>query len=77
MFFNSKKKIVSIEGMSCKHCALAVSNNLNCLPNVTKVKVDLKKKEAIITYTEKLDDEMITEAIEKLDYKVTGIKDKN
>ena len=57
--FNKKiKKVITIEGMMCEHC---------------KVKVSLKDKTATIYSSVSIPDEDVTNAINKLDYKVTSI----
>ena len=43
------KKVISIEGMSCKHCAMRVENSLKALDEDAKVKVNLKKNEAVFS----------------------------
>lgn len=68
------KKIVSIEGMSCNHCVMAVKNALNELAGVKSVEVDLKGKKAEIV-GDSLDDEKIKEAIEDAGYKVMKIQE--
>jgi len=40
------KKIVSIEGMSCGHCAMRVESKLKEVEGVSSAKVDLLKKQA-------------------------------
>ena len=37
-----EKKILKVEGMSCEHCAKAVSDALSALPGLADVKVDLE-----------------------------------
>lgn len=75
MFFNKKKrKIINIEGMTCEHCAKKVKDALENLVDITNAKVDLKKKQAIVTYDNNVDEILLQETIEKLGYTVTGIK---
>jgi copper chaperone len=66
------KKIVSIEGMSCNHCVMAVKNALNEIAGVKSVEVDLKGKKAEVIGNS-LDDEKIKEAIEDAGYEVVEI----
>ena len=50
MFFQKKKrKIIGIDGMHCDHCASKVDQALESLSDVDSVRVDLKKKIAILT----------------------------
>lgn len=74
MLFIKKRKEIYIEGMSCEHCKKKVKNALENLMDVTKVKVDLKKKCAVVTYENSVDDSLLQETVEDLGYTVTGVK---
>ncbi len=73
MFSKKIKTIVKIEGMSCEHCANKVKNALMNIDDVKGVKVNLSKKEAIISSNNKLDKDLIKKLIEDLDYKFIDI----
>lgn len=75
MFSKKSKIIVGIDGMMCGHCASKVESTLKDIDNVSKVKVNLEKKEAVIIYTDKINKEEIEERISDLDYKVTKIEE--
>ena len=60
--------IIKINGMSCMHCANTVTTTLENIDNIIKVKVDLKKKEAVITYQNDIDTNVIKDTINNLDY---------
>ncbi len=75
MFSNKNKMIVGIDGMMCGHCASKVESTLKSIDNISKVKVNLDKKEAIITYTDKINREDIEKRISDLEYKVTKIEE--
>jgi copper chaperone len=45
-----EKKTLKVEGMSCDHCAKAVTKALSDLSGVTKVKVDLKTASVSFTF---------------------------
>lgn len=76
MFFKrGKSKVVNISGMSCEGCAKKVENALENLVDVSKVKVNLKKGQAIVSYDSTLDEILLTETLEKLGFTVTGIKE--
>ena len=48
--FGKKHKItLLVEGMTCKHCVLRVEKALRSVPEVNKVKVDLKNNRAEVT----------------------------
>ena len=76
MFFNNKKKkIINIEGMTCKHCAKKIEDALENLVDVSNAKIELNKKRAVVTYDNTIDEILLQETIEKLGYNVTGIKE--
>lgn len=78
MFFQKKKvKIINIEGMTCDHCAQKLKNALENLTDVSKAKIDLTKKTALVTYENTLDEILLQNTIESLGYKVAGIKEKS
>ncbi len=70
MFNKKERKIIKVEGMKCDHCAKKVEEALLLIPGVLKVKINLNKKEVIITSNKDIDDSIIKQSIEKLDYKV-------
>lgn len=72
MFAKKIKKVVNVEGMHCDHCVKKVTEALESIEGVTKVKVNLSKKEAIITSTEEIDDQIIKSKIEELGFSVTN-----
>lgn len=70
---NTMKKTIYIEGMMCMHCVARVENILKNLPNVTKVTVNLKKKNAVIELSEDINNEVIINAITDAGYEVKKI----
>ena len=74
MFKKKIKKTIIAEGMACEHCAKKVENKLKELDSINKVKVNLKKKEVIVTLNEIIDDEILKKLIEELEYKVIRIE---
>ena len=73
MFDKKIKKVITIEGMMCEHCKAKVEKALLELNDVSKVKVNLKDKTATIYSKNSINESDITNAITKLDYKVTNI----
>lgn len=63
-----KKMIIKINKMACMHCAKTITETLEKQDNILKVKVDLKKKEALIIYKDNLDIDLIKNIINDLDY---------
>lgn len=70
------KKIVSIEGMCCEHCAKRVEQKLAAAANVISVDIKLKKKVAVIRSRETVSDEEIKALITDAGYTVTSIESK-
>ncbi len=58
---------LTIEGMSCSHCAAAVTKALQALPFVSEVEVDLDAKTAVIT-GEAMDTDALCKAVEDAGY---------
>lgn len=74
MFSKSNKKTISIEGMHCEHCAKKVESTLKSIEGVDKVKVNLSKKEAIITSKVEIDNQAIQDSFKELDFTIIEIK---
>lgn len=74
MFGKNNKKIINIAGMHCQHCANKVKETLQTIPGVDKVKVNLSKNEAIITYKKEIDNQLIQDSFNNLDFKIISIK---
>lgn len=66
------EKTIHIEGMSCEHCRQRIENSLNSLENVN-AKANWKKGEAHVKLGADVPDEVLKEAVEKLNYTVTSI----
>ena len=67
------EKVMTIEGMHCENCEIRVENALNRLDHVA-CKVSRKKKNAVISCSEEVSDEMLKETVERLGYQVTQIR---
>ncbi len=72
MFSKKVKKVINIEGMHCDHCVKKVTEALENIEGVSKVKVNLAKKEAIITSEKEIDDQVINAKIDELGFKVVS-----
>jgi len=66
------KKLLSIEGMSCKHCVMHVKTALEGVPGVSSAEVDLASKSAEVN-GEGLDDAALKAAVSEAGYSVTKI----
>ena len=69
------KKLIKIEGMSCGHCSGRVEKMLKAIDGVTEAVVDLDAKNAIVSLSAEVSDELIIEAVDDAGYEVTGILD--
>ncbi len=72
MFSKKIKKVINIEGMHCNHCVKKVTEALESIDGVSKVKVNLAKKEAVITSEKEIDDQIINSKIDELGFKVVS-----
>ncbi len=68
-------KKLSIEGMSCQHCVMHVTNALNEVAGVSEVEVKLDDNSAVITAAGSVSDESIKEAVAEAGYEVTNIEE--
>lgn len=66
------QKTAHIEGMTCEHCKNWVEKAINGIEGASG-KVNLKKKEAVISMSREISDEEIRRAISGAGYKVTEI----
>lgn len=66
------KKTVIIEGMTCEHCKNRVEKSINEIDGAA-AKVNLGRKEAIVSLDKEISDDVIRAAIEKAGYKVIEI----
>ena len=67
------KKTLKIEGMMCQHCVAHVTKALNAVAGVSSVEVNLKKKTAIVEFSESVSDETLIAAIQEAGYEVKKI----
>lgn len=67
------QKTVVIDGMTCDHCKNWVEKSINEIDGAA-AKVDLKKKEAVVSMEKEISDEEIRAAVQKAGYKVVEIK---
>lgn len=66
-------KTVSIEGMQCNHCKMTVEKVLGAIDGVTKVEVNLEKKNAVIESSKEIDNSKIEEVIKEAGFEVVSI----
>lgn len=70
------KKLISVEGMCCEHCAARVEKALSAVEGVVSADVKLKKKLAVVRSREELSDDVLTKVITDAGYTVTSIESK-
>lgn len=70
------EKHLRIEGMHCENCAIRVENGLNRLEGVV-CRVNLRKKTAVVSYSQEVSDALLKETVEHLGYQVTACVSKN
>jgi Cu+-exporting ATPase len=66
-------KTMKIEGMSCMHCAGRVESALKAVPGVADAKVNLEKKEAVITLSENVPASKLMGAVEDAGYEPVSL----
>lgn len=69
-----KKKIISIEGMSCAHCQSSVQKALLKLNGVQEVSVELDNKRALVRMDASVSDDAVRSAIDEAGFTVTDIQ---
>ena len=57
-----------IMGMTCAHCANHVKEALLNIAGIKSVKVDLRKKTAVIKYNENIPESALREAVDEAGY---------
>lgn len=70
------KKIISVEGMSCEHCAASVKAALEKLDGVKSAKVDLKKKSAAVKLSDNVADEVLKSAVTQAGFTPVSVIEK-
>lgn len=63
------KKTFIVEGMTCENCVARVTRAINDMDGLA-AKVNLKKKEVVVSMEKEVSDDVICASIEKAGYKV-------
>ena len=71
---HTMKKTLKVEGMMCGHCEARVKKALEALPEVDEAVVSHEAGTAIVTLNAEVSDDVLKNAVEAQDYKVTGIQ---
>lgn len=62
------KKVLKVDGMMCAHCQMHVEKALAGVDGVTQAKVDLEKKQAEVTLSKEVDDQVLMDAVTQAGY---------
>lgn len=68
-------KIVKVDGMTCEHCKGWVEKAINGIDGAS-AKVNLKRKEAVVSMAREVSDAELTAAVKKAGYRVVSITQK-
>ena len=64
---------ISIEGMTCGHCAMSVTNELATLEGVSNVQVDYAAGKATVE-SDGVSEDQLSAAVEEAGYQATGFE---
>ena len=70
------KKIISIEGMHCAHCAMTVEKAVSAIEGVSSAKVNLDKKNCTVSVKGEVSDEALTKAVKDAGFDPQGVETK-
>jgi copper chaperone CopZ len=62
--------VYAVHGMSCGHCAGAVTRELSAIEGVTGVQVDLEAKKVTVGSTRPLTEDEVREAVDEAGYEL-------
>ncbi len=65
-----RETVLTIEGMTCIHCKMAVEKALQGVPGVTGARVDLAKNQAVVAGL--ADQAVMAKAVAEAGFKVVG-----
>ncbi|MFA9422613.1 MAG: heavy metal translocating P-type ATPase [Sedimentibacter sp.] len=71
---NKMNKTLTVEGMSCGHCKLAVEKALKAVDGVENAVVDLNSKSAEVTLNKQVDNETLSKAVKDAGYDVLKVE---
>lgn len=66
------KKVLNVDGMMCAHCQMRVEKALAGVDGVTQAKVDLEKKQAEVTLSKEVEDQVLMDAVKQAGYTPTS-----
>ena len=68
------EKTMKIEGMMCGHCEATVKKTLDGIEGVESAEVSQEKGTAVVICSSELENEVLRQAVEEQDYRVTAIE---
>ena len=70
---NKVMKTIKINGMACNHCKMTVEKVLNAIDGVEKAEVNLENKEAVVSITKEIENDVFKTAIEDAGFEFVEI----
>ncbi|AOD21353.1 cation-transporting ATPase [Rhodococcus sp. p52] len=67
----SRTSTYTVTGMTCEHCVASVTEEVQEIPGVENVAVDLATGAVTVTSAESLDDAAVAAAVEEAGYSLT------
>jgi copper chaperone len=64
------ERTYTVTGMTCDHCAHAVTSEVSSVPGVAKVDVDLATGRVVVVSAQAVDDGAVRAAVEEAGYEV-------
>lgn len=61
-----------VDGMTCGHCVASITRQLDAVPGVERVAVDLTTQQVAVTGRTVIDDALVVAAVAEAGYAVTG-----
>ena len=62
----------TVTGMTCAHCVTAVSTEINQIPGVTDVRVDLASGSVAVTSDQPVDEQAVAAAVDEAGYELAS-----
>jgi copper chaperone CopZ len=63
---------ISIEGMTCGHCAMSITNEIATIEGVSSVKVDHTTGKALVEASDQVSNSALSEAVAEAGYSATA-----
>ena len=62
------KKVLIVDGMMCAHCQMHVQKALEGVDGVQEAVVDLEKKQATVSLSKEVSDQVLMDAVQEAGY---------